>query len=464
MTRILAIVLIISIFSCQRGQQRESNGNITTGWPHLNPVGIPDSLIVKGAYLVTLREDVYEPILANWNDSSAWVEGEQLQLQENKIAAIQSFASSKGFVVQKEDIFVYTMSGFLTEGETVDKMARLLMDTSEVASIEPDFFMQNTRARMQGDSALLQNSREQLLNNPNWGYDAVDYTSKAIKYLGGGIPNSSSRNKIWIIDSGIDSEHQDLRGQIGVSLSDYFIKPIGDPSDKNPFYDHWGHGTSCAGLAAAKPFNRTNNPTNDSLIGMTGMSPGAKLVSLKIFGVDSLARFSWIKKAVEHVGKSRGAIRGDVVSMSLAGLVNNCANYGLKTQIEKLSKKGIYIVMAAGNGPDFQGMNASGYLPACIDGEKIFTIGSMDLDFITTPFRESFSAFSNYGGPPIDWLTPGNFVFTIFPGNRYAVMSGTSMSAPLFAGLLHLTNGQPRKKTEIQGIHGESQPYPVPMR
>lgn len=196
MTRILAIVLIISIFSCQRGQQRESNGNITTGWPHLNPGGIPDSLIVKGAYLVTLREDVYEPILANWNDSSAWVEGEQLQLQENKIAAIQSFASSKGFVVQKEDIFVYTMSGFLTEGETVDKMARLLMDTSEVASIEPDFFMQNTRARMQGDSALLQNSREQLLNNPNWGYDAVDYTSKAIKYLGGGIPNSSSRNKI----------------------------------------------------------------------------------------------------------------------------------------------------------------------------------------------------------------------------------------------------------------------------
>jgi hypothetical protein len=55
MTRILAIVLIILIFSCQRGQKRESNGNITTGWPHLNPGGIPDSLILKGAYLVTLR-------------------------------------------------------------------------------------------------------------------------------------------------------------------------------------------------------------------------------------------------------------------------------------------------------------------------------------------------------------------------------------------------------------------------
>jgi nucleosome binding factor SPN SPT16 subunit len=116
------------------------------------------------------------------------VEGEQLQLQENKIAAIQSFASSKGFVVQKEDIFVYTMSGFLTEGETVDKMARLLMDTSEVASIEPDFFMQNARARMQGGSAFPQNSRPRMQEEPKWGYDVVNYTSKIIPYLGGGFP------------------------------------------------------------------------------------------------------------------------------------------------------------------------------------------------------------------------------------------------------------------------------------
>lgn len=463
MKKLLVLWIGLGLFSCKKEAQEESVEMSTNLDSRLNPDGIADSLIVEGAFLVILNEDEYKPILADWNESMIWDEKQQEELKSNKILAVKNFASANRFEILDEDIFVYTESGFVVEGQTQEKMLTLLKDSVNVARVYPDFYMQNTRAQMQSGYPLPQNTRAQMQQHPEWGYDVPNYTSKAVLYLGGGIENPTSQNKIWIIDSGIDSTHQDLKGLVNASLSTYFINPISDPKDKNPFHDKWGHGTSCAGLAAASPAN-IQRPQNDSLIGMTGVSRGAELVSLKVFGEDSVSRFTWVSRAIEYVGQSTGFLRGDVVSMSLGGVVVNCANFGLRSQMIRLTNRGAYIVVAAGNGPGFVGVEAEGYLPACVNGNRIFTIGSMNLDFDTDPFSESFSPFSNFGMPPIDWLTPGNYIFTIYPGNQYAVMQGTSMSAALMAGLIHLTNGVLREKTTVPGINDETYPYPVPYK
>lgn len=461
MKKILILLLALSFFSCKK----EIIDNKTSIDTRLNPNGIPDSLIVKGAYFVSLNEAKFMPILVDWNESLLQDEEKLRNLEMTKFSSIRDFALQYDLKIPDEDIFIYTESGFFIEEAEEEEMLNLLKDSANVASIEPDFlmFMQNTRARMQSGDPLPQTTRARMQNTPAWGYDTAKFTSKAVLYLGGGTRNPNSINKIWIIDSGIDSTHQDLKGLFNEELSDYFMKNVTDPDDKNPFFDFWGHGTSCAGLAAAVPAN-IGKPVEDSLIGMTGVSPGAQLVSLKVFGSDSTTKYTWIRKALEHAGKSRDLIRGDVVSMSLGAMVNNCANFGIKNQIRLLTNKGAFVVVAAGNGPEFIGVDASTYLPACVNGDKVFTIGSMDLGFTSDPYSVAFSEFSNFKTPPIDWLVPGNYIFTTYPDNEYAVMQGTSMSTALMAGLLHLTNGTLRTQAEIPGIHGESYTYPVPIK
>ncbi|SDA52006.1 hypothetical protein SAMN03080617_00847 [Algoriphagus alkaliphilus] len=49
----------------------------------------------------------------------------------------------------------------------------------------------------------------------------------------------------------------------------------------------------------------------------------------------------------------------------------------------------------------------------------------------------------NIGVPSVNWMAPGENVFSTFPGNQYATMSGISMAAALVAGLIHSKGGIP---------------------
>jgi thermitase len=51
----------------------------------------------------------------------------------------------------------------------------------------------------------------------------------------------------------------------------------------------------------------------------------------------------------------------------------------------------------------------------------------------TTPTRER-STFSNYGDQFVELAAPGESLVTLYPGSRYAVVSGTSFSAALVSG------------------------------
>ncbi len=315
--------------------------------------------------------------------------------------------------------------------EMTDSQADALKGDSEIESVLLDFKMQARRPIMQsGSMPEMQARRPIMQSRPRMqedGYNLDIGTNCSIIDAGGGQRRTGpEKNFIWIIDSGIDGNHNDLKNSINKSKK--YAKSF---VDNNPWKDDAGHGTFMAGIASAE-----SKPTTDEY-SMNGIAPGAPTVSLKILDAKGEGYWSDIILALDHVaqfGKS-----GDVVSMSLGAFgISDCANSNpmLSEAIRNVAGKGIFVVMSAGNDGDDSNRN----LPGCITGPNIFTVGSIDYNCLES--EDACSSFSNLGSN-VNWVAPGNPVFSTFPGDKYGVWSGTSMSAAFVSGIVYASQGAP---------------------
>ncbi|WP_296698374.1 S8 family serine peptidase [Algoriphagus sp.] len=307
--------------------------------------------------------------------------------------------------------------------EMNETQAEAIRRDSEIESVIEDFIMQG-RPRMQARRPIMQ-GRPRM--QEEYGYDIGAGTNCSIIEAGGGQQrNGAERNFIWIVDSGIDGSHDDLKKSINKSKK--YAKSF---VDNDPWKDGAGHGTFMAGLASAE------SKPNGNEFAMNGVAPGVPTVSLKVLDSNGEGFWSDIVLALDHVAQF--GRRGDVVSMSLGAFgISNCADSNpiLSESIRNLASKGIFIVMSAGNDGGDSNMN----LPGCITGENIFTVGS--IDFNCQDGQGNCSSFSNLGSN-VNWVAPGNPVFSTFPGNEYQVWSGTSMSAAYVAGIIYASQGSP---------------------
>ena len=73
-----------------------------------------------------------------------------------------------------------------------------------------------------------------------------------------------------------------------------------------------------------------------------------------------------------------------------------------------LSKEGTYVTIDAGN----NAQNASYYVPAYINSNKIYTVASMICNQV-------FSSFSNYNIDPIDFMATDCSLFSTYLNSRY---------------------------------------------
>ncbi len=238
---------------------------------------------------------------------------------------------------------------------------------------------------------------------------------------------------VAIVDTGIDPHHEDLDVAGGISCS------TSSPSD---WSDANGHGTHVAGIVGALDNGR----------GVVGVAPGARLWSVKILDPAGNGLLSWYVCGLEWIAAQRDP--GDpswplfeAVNMSVTkpgrddGDCGEASEDVMHRAVCAVVASGTAVVAAAGN----DGAPASGWVPAAYsevitvsaladtDGRPGGLGGSACLSWGGYDQDDTFADFSNYG-PAVDMIAPGKCILSTLPGDRYGVLSGTSMAAPLVAG------------------------------
>ncbi|MEN8006587.1 MAG: PKD domain-containing protein [Candidatus Krumholzibacteriota bacterium] len=124
----------------------------------------------------------------------------------------------------------------------------------------------------------------------------VGFDANAHSAWNGSQAYGSASVVIAIIDSGVDSSHPDLLQVAGYDYGD---------GDSNPHDDSAspGHGTACAGVAAA---------IADNALGASGIAGGCSIMPLKVSDSAGSLYFSAITDAIYHAADN-GA---DIISMS----------------------------------------------------------------------------------------------------------------------------------------------------
>ena len=209
---------------------------------------------------------------------------------------------------------------------------------------------------------------------------------------------------IAIVDSGVDPAHPDLAGAV---LQGYdFVDDDPDPSPAD------GHGTGVAGTAAA----RANNG-----IGGVGACFACSLMPLQVVGPGGIALNLDIAEAIDYAVDHGAA----VVNVSLIG---PNSPQELERAIVRARVAGVFVVAAAGN----EATDAPRF-PAAIPGT--ISVGASTYD-------GRRAAFSNHG-PWVRFAAPECAPIAVLGGGS-GVGCGTSMSAPLVAGIVALMRTQAR--------------------
>lgn len=219
--------------------------------------------------------------------------------------------------------------------------------------------------------------------------------------------------KVFILDTGIDSDHPDLVSNLRTGKS--FV-----PSESST-EDFHGHGTHCAGTVAAV-FNGQ---------GVVGVAPYAYLYPVKVLSASGSGQWSWLIAGIDWVTEKKGH---RILSMSLGG---GGAPAALEQMVNSAYDDGCLLVAAAGNsGP---GDNTVGQPGSYDNAIAVSAIDSSD----------QIASFSSRG-PEVEIAAPGVNVLSTTKGGGYGNMSGTSMACPHVAGAAAMAWGGHRTTNNKQ--------------
>lgn len=208
--------------------------------------------------------------------------------------------------------------------------------------------------------------------------------------------------RVGIIDTGIDTNHGDLKVWGGVS----YVARVPSYKDDN------GHGTHVSGTIAAL----NNN------IGVVGVAPAAQLYAIKVLDKRGSGYLSSVVQGINWAIDNKM----DVINMSLGA---NTGSLTLEEALLAAKQANIIAVSAAGN--DGAAVDFPGAYPSNL------AIGAIDIN--------NLIAYFSSRGPEIDFVAPGVNINSTYMGNTYKSLSGTSMATPHIAGLaalykqLHIT-------------------------
>lgn len=270
---------------------------------------------------------------------------------------------------------------------------------------------------------------------------------------------------VAVLDTGVDLSHPDLAPNLWVNPGE--VPDNGLDDDGNGYADDvhgWdfaeddpvpqdrnGHGTHVAGIVAAVAGNG---------VGGAGVCPGCRIMVLRS-KLDLAGTVEAIAYAVDN-----GA---DVINMSFG---DGSFSRLLRRAIARAGARGVLVVAAAGNqlgdndmrlviDEDGDGAReCCPTYPASYDLPNIIAVAASN-HADRYGYRTGCAirngevlprcAFTNVGHDSVDLAAPGVDVLSTFPSGAYEVLDGTSMAAPVVAGVAGL----------VRSVHPEYGPVRV---
>lgn len=245
------------------------------------------------------------------------------------------------------------------------------------------------------------------------------------------------------MDTGVDIEHPDLAANVWTNAAEA-AGIAGQDDDANGFKDDihgWdfinnhsvtndfnGHGTHCAGIAAA---------VGNNGIGITGANPDALIMPVTVMQSNGTGDVATIVKGIDYAA-ANGA---DVISMSIGSY-----SYSLAEE-QALGRAYANAVLIAAAGNDGHAMVPPTH---CLGDAPMFPAAfTFVLGVEASQDQTCLASFSNYDpdGPiyssfeedklyNYELRAPGYKILSTFPGGRYKLLNGTSMACPLVAGAI----------------------------
>ena len=237
---------------------------------------------------------------------------------------------------------------------------------------------------------------------------------------------------VAIIHTGVDISHPELQNSIWINADE--IPGDGIDNDNNGYIDDiygWNfysgnnqvfngaeddHGTHGAGTIAGAWDSQ----------GISGIADSAyvKIMVLKVLGTQEGRGISNNVKQAIRYAQDNGA---DICNLSMGTLTYDA-------ELDAIIRNSpMLFIVSAGNG-DAVGRGYSiddlPMYPASYSADNIISVGNL-------MFNGALDESSNYGAFSVDIAAPGTYILGAIPGG-YAFMSGTSMAAPMVAGVAAL--------------------------
>jgi subtilisin family serine protease len=286
-------------------------------------------------------------------------------------------------------------AGLVSEvGEPPEKLAARLAEDARIVSAEPNHFAETAETRQQ-----------------SWAFDDGNGSPEAwagqpvVDQIGLSIAHATSEGSgvlVAVLDTGADPQHPALAGRIVGGWD--FVENDADPTDTGDYYDNdydgledeaVGHGTHVAGIVALT-------------------APGARILVARVLDSDGRGSVGNVMRAIQWA-RARGA---RVVNLSLGFLEESP---GVERALALAERDGMIAVASAGN----RGAEEPAEYPA--RSHLAIGVAAVDVDDVAA----SFTSF----GPHVDLCAPGVAIRSAYPGERWMLWSGTSMSAPFVSGV-----------------------------
>lgn len=252
-----------------------------------------------------------------------------------------------------------------------------------------DYMHEDVRiAEIEANRIVSQTDCEPLSDTRFWHlHDVSHRTASMREYVDFCYQSPLPETTVYVLDTYMDVDHPEFEGRARLG------KQVVPGTSRSL------HGTHVGALVGGR---------------RVGVNKKAKIVSVQVLNDDGFGSWQEIIAGLEWVAQQS---EKGVINLSISGARSDMIN----EVVNKMARRGFKIVVAAGN----DNQDACNYSPA--SAKYAITVGAVAR-------QNKWAGFSNYGRC-VDLLAPGDTIGSALPNRQYGYMSGTSMAAPLVAGV-----------------------------